>query len=195
MKDIISNYLSFYKKVVPAFTEEELDFIGSKVTTKTIAKNEFYLKQGETQRRLGFVVYGLLRKYYIDTKGNEITVGFSSENKFSTDYGAFVNQEPSNYNIKSIEPSMLIELDFSVMQGGYKRYKNYERFGRLITEKILIERQKKIESFLFETAEQRYLKFTNTYPNLFNRVSVTHLSSYLGIERQSLTRIRKRLLK
>lgn len=190
----ITNYLSFYKKIVPEFTEEELGFIATKVIIKSIPKNEFYLKQGDIQQKLCFVSEGLMRIYCVDSKGNEITVGFSSENIFSTDYSAFVKQIPSNYNIKTLEASVVIELDFKHIQEGYNLYKNYERFGRLITEMILIQRQKKLESFLFDSAEQRYVDFKKAYPQLFNRVSITHLASYLGIERQSLTRIRKKLL-
>jgi DNA-binding MarR family transcriptional regulator len=54
--------------------------------------------------------------------------------------------------------------------------------------------QKRIESFLFENAETRYLEFVQENPDLFNRVSLSHLASFLGIERQSLTRIRKKLI-
>jgi len=55
--------------------------------------------------------------------------------------------------------------------------------------------QKRIESFLFETAEERYLDFIKDNPDLINRVSISHLSSSLRIERQTLTRIRKKLAK
>jgi hypothetical protein len=65
----------------------------------------------------------------------------------------------------------------------------------LIAEQILIKKQERIESFLFENAEERYLKFVENHSNIINRISVSHLSSYLGIERQSLTRIRKKLIK
>ena len=54
--------------------------------------------------------------------------------------------------------------------------------------------QKRIEGFLFENAETRYLEFVKENPDLFNRVSLSHLASFLGIERQSLTRIRKKLI-
>jgi DNA-binding MarR family transcriptional regulator len=68
-----------------------------------------------------------------------------------------------------------------------------ERYGRLVAEEVLKFQQKRIESFLFETAEQRYLNFVKEQPELLSRVSLSHLSSYLGIERQTLTRIRKKL--
>ena len=63
----------------------------------------------------------------------------------------------------------------------------------IIPEEVLKMQQRRIERFLFDNAENRYLNFVNEYPDLFNRVSVSYLASYLGIERQSLTRIRKKL--
>jgi hypothetical protein len=54
--------------------------------------------------------------------------------------------------------------------------------------------QRRIEGFIFGNAESRYLSFARENPALLNRVSVSHLASFLGIERQSLTRIRKRLV-
>ena len=66
---------------------------------------------------------------------------------------------------------------------------------RLIAEHLLIKRQNRIESFLFENAQERYLNFIENYTSLQNRITLTHLSSFLGIERQSLTRIRKNIQK
>lgn len=66
---------------------------------------------------------------------------------------------------------------------------------RCSAEKSCQMHQDRIEAFLFETAEQRYLNFIRQQPEIFNRVSVTHLCSYIGVKRQSLTRIRKKLIK
>jgi DNA-binding MarR family transcriptional regulator len=89
---------------------------------------------------------------------------------------------------------LLVCINYEHIQSGYSTYSQLERYGRLVAEEVLKAQQKRIESFLFETAEQRYLEFMHTNPNLFNRVSLSHLASYLGIERQTLTRIRKKLV-
>ena len=193
MNSDIKKYLSFYVAVVPAFTELELEFIRPYLAFTSLKKGRYYLEKGQVQKKLAFVVTGLLRQFYIDQKGKEITINFTYENNFLTDYNAFVQQIPSNCYIKCLEPTTLIELDYQRIQEGYSTYKNYERFGRLIAEKILIQRQRRIESLLFERAETRYLNFINKHPNLFNRISLSHLASYLGLERQSLSRIRKNL--
>jgi hypothetical protein len=63
----------------------------------------------------------------------------------------------------------------------------------LVTEEVLKVQQQRIESFLFNSAEDRYLDFMLSNPSLFNRVSLSYLASYIGIERQSLVRIRKKM--
>ena len=75
----------------------------------------------------------------------------------------------------------------------YDKFKNSEMQGRLIAEKVLTILNDRVESFLFNTAEERYLSFMHENPDLIQRISLTHLSSFLGIERQSLSRIRSRI--
>jgi CRP/FNR family transcriptional regulator len=82
MTNEIENYLSFYKNLVPEFTNEELNFIKPYLQVKVLNKGDFYLQQGQVQRNLGFVSLGLIRQYYNDTQGKEITVRFNSENTF-----------------------------------------------------------------------------------------------------------------
>ncbi len=105
----------------------------------------------------------------------------------------FVYTTPSKYYFQCLEPTILVTLSYQHIQDGYEKYSNIERYGRLVAESVLKFQQKRIESFLFETAEQRYLDFIQENPNLFNRISLSHLSSFLGIERQTLTRIRQKL--
>lgn len=130
---------------------------------------------------------------FMDNYGNEISVNFVRENGYATHYSAFITQTPSKYYFQCIEPSIIVNLSYLHMQEGYERFPVLERYGRLVAEEVLKVQQKRIEGFLFDNAETRYLEFIKENPDLFNRVSLSYLSSYLGIERQSLTRIRKKL--
>lgn len=84
-------------------------------------------------------------------------------------------------------------LSYQHIQVGYNQFAGLERYGRLIAEEVLKMLQKRVESFQFETAEIRYLNFISQHPALFNRISLTHLASFLGIERPSLSRIRSNI--
>ncbi|MCP9770281.1 Crp/Fnr family transcriptional regulator [Lacihabitans sp. LS3-19] len=191
MQKAIEVFRQHYVQVCPEITNEELDFVSENLTISEFKAKDYYLKNGDVQYSLGFLVEGLMKSFYIDQAGNEITVWFTKENEYATDYPAFIRQIPAKYHVQCLEPCLVVNLPYEDVQTGYAKYKTIERYGRLVTEEVLIQQQSRLESFLFQNAEQRYLDFIQTNPTLFNRVSLTDLSSYLGIERQSLSRIRK----
>lgn len=174
-------------------TDAELAYLKSGLTTTELKSKQVYIHANTIQKELGFVFSGLLRAYYIDVNGSDISVNFIRENRYAIHYSAFISENPSKYYFQAIEPSVLVNLSYKHIQEGYERFTNLERYGRLVAEEVLKFQQKRIEGFLFDSAETRYLDFIKENPDLFNRVSISYLSSYLGIERQSLTRIRKKL--
>ena len=192
MRNAIQKYLDSYKIVCPSLTDEELNFIAERTTISELKNKTFYLKKDQVQNEMSFLYQGLLRSFYIDDKGSEITIQFIKEGEYIADYSAFITQKPSKFYIQCLEPSILVNISFLTIQDAYFRFKNFENYGRKIAEAILVNKQNRIESFLFQNAESRYLNFLKENPSLINRISITHLCSFLGIERQSLTRIRKK---
>ncbi len=193
MKDAINTYLSSVKTLCPRMTTAELDYLITGLTVSDLKPKHFYIHANTIQKEIGFVFSGLLRAFYIDNNGNQISVNFVRENRYVTHYPAFITQTPSKYYFQCIEPTIVVNLAYKHIQEGYNRFPILERYGRLVAEEALKIQHRRIESFLFDNAETRYLDFIEENPDLFNRVSLSYLSSYLGIERQSLTRIRKRL--
>jgi len=195
LKEEFQKYFDSYIKLFSDSTSEELDILRPQLTIKKYKKKEFFFKNGEIQKTMGYVCKGLLRRYFVNDKGNRITTGFVKENEYATDYPAFIRQKPTKYFMECLEPSIIIELTYEDIQEGYKRFQNNEKYGRLTAEYVLTVQTDRVESFLFESAEERYLKFIKQNPEIINRISLTHLSSYLGIERQSLSRIRNKIAK
>ena len=193
MKEAIQTYLKTVKHLCTHEESDALNFLESGLTISTLADKHFYIQANTTQNNVGFVFSGLLRAFYIDDNGDEITIRFVKENDFATNYVSFISQQPSRYYFQCIEPCVIVNISYQLMQEAFSKFPSLEKYGRLIAEKILKIQQHRIESFLFETAEERYLNFIKENPELFSRVSVSYLSTYLGIERQSLTRIRKKL--
>lgn len=195
MKAAFEKYLKSYLDICPKLTETELGFIRNNLSIRELSKGDLFLKKGSIQKDMGFVFKGLLISYYIDEKGKKITIGFINEDKYASDYPSFIKQKPSKYFVEALEPSIMVNLPFKAIQEAYGHHKGFENYGRLIAEEILIQKQERLESFLFMNAQERYLNFIHENSKIINRISVSDLSSYLGIERQSLTRIRKNLMK
>lgn len=186
-------FLRSVQEICPKITEAELEQFASKLTLHQYQRKDFFLESGNVQKAIGFIVEGLVRSSFVDLKGNEITVGFYAEGDYATHYPAFITQQPSKYSIQCLEPVTMVCLSYEDMQWVYKNLPGFDRYGRLVAEEILKRQQARIESFIFQGAEQRYTDFIQKQPGLFNRISISHLCSYLGIERQSLTRIRQKL--
>lgn len=193
MTEIIDTYLERYTTLSPEISEEELLFVKNNLSLTVWKKNTFYLNSGTVQKDLGFIHSGLVRVFYIDHNGNEMTSGFIKENEYVTHYSAFSEQRPSKYAFQCLEECQIINLPYEKMLEGISKYKNLEHYARIFKEQITDLQQERIESLLYENAEQRYLNFITRHPELFNRVSLTHLASYLGLGRQSLSRIRKKI--
>ena len=194
MKNVIQLYLNSYKKINPKLTDEELDFVKSNISILKLKKKQILIRENEIQYSIAFIYSGLVRSYFINENGKEINNAFFSENEFVTDYLSFIKQQKTKYTFECLEDCTLISIPFETVETAYDKYKNFANFGRKIAEWALENRTKKYESFLYETAEERYLRFIDENKSILNRISLSHLASYLGIERQSLSRIRSRIL-
>ena len=193
MKNDIEIFINSTKSICPELTDHELAQFSKNISVVSLPKKDCFIQAGQIQKEVGFITKGLIRSFYVDKDGNEKTVRFYTENDYATHYTAFITQQPSKYSFQCLEPTTLVLLTYENMQWAYKSFPKFEKYGRLITEEILKMQQHRIESFIFQTAEERYLDFIKQNPDLFNRISLSHLCSYLGIERQTLTRIRQKL--
>jgi CRP/FNR family transcriptional regulator, anaerobic regulatory protein len=189
----INKYLDFIQIFCPEISEQELHAFGSLLVEKRFQKNDIIFSAEEIQKEMGFITNGLVRGYYVNETGKEKTIRFQWENGFLTHYVAFITQQPCRYNLVCLEPTIAIMLSYEDLQIAYNTLPSIQKFGRLMAEEILKMHQYRIESFIFMTAEERYLDFIEQNPHLVNRVSLSHLCSFLGIERQTLTRIRQKL--
>lgn len=194
MEDAIQLYLKSYKNINPKLTDAELEFIKNNISIVKIKKKQVFIKKNDIQKSISFIYSGLIRSYFVDQNGKDINNAFFSENEFVTDYLSFIKQQKTKYTFECLEDCILISIPFETVETAYDQYENFSKFGRKITEWALEIRTNRYESFLFETAEERYLRFILENKTIINRISLSHLASYLGIERQSLSRIRTKIL-
>lgn len=182
------------KTICPDLTDKELRYLTDDLIVREYNSKEIVFNRDYVHNEVGFVVKGLIRAYYINQSGEQKTAWFVDELSYVSDYPSFLNGSPSNYIFESLEPSVIVFLPKKTMNDGYQKSVKLERYGRIIAEEVLKYMQERIEGFLFKSATLRYQEFISANKNLLHRVSVGHIASYLGIERQSLTRIRKNLL-
>lgn len=193
MNQIIQTYLNSVKVLCPKLSNETLDELAKGLVISEFKPKYFYLQANTIQREIGYVHSGLLRAFFINDKGNEITVNFIRENNYVAHYTSLDNPKPSKFYFQCIEPSLIIKISYEHIRNICDNFPEFERYVRILVEKAHSDLLVRMQGFLFDNAETRYLHFLSENPDLFNRVSLSYLCTYLGIERQSLTRIRKKI--
>jgi CRP-like cAMP-binding protein len=174
------------------FNPEEWAFFYSKLTKKQLAKKEHLLMEGDHCRHLAFITKGLMYYYLLDD--GEMKVGqFFFEGQWSADFYSFIAQKPSKINIVTLEDTELLLLSHHDLQVLYRELPKTERLGRLIIEHIYVAAHQRNNSFLSESPEVRYRNLVNERPKVVERVPQYLVASYLGIQPESLSRIRKKI--
>lgn len=193
MTEEIKKYLDHIKIICPELSEDDLSQFSEGLTVTQLNKNDFHITAGQIQKQGSFLVKGLVRAFHTDDFGNERNIYFVPENEYTFHYASFMDKKPSPLSFQCIEPSTIINFSIDHLHKAYEQIPKFERYGRLIVEEKLKNQQQRLEGLLFQNTEQRYIDFVNQYPQLFNRISISQLCSYLGVERQTLTRIRKKI--
>lgn len=161
---------------------------------KTYHKGEYYNEHKAICKYMGFITQGAFRSYVIDPKtGEEKNIFLYSTNGFVVTFISFINQIPCDYHTQAMTDSSIIGIGVSDLLSLYQNSHKWETFGRLLAQEAFNVAIARTESFLFQTPEERYLNLIKDHPDIFNSIPLYHISSYLGIQGPSLSRIRKRL--
>lgn len=190
-QDLLS-FRACMKGAAPWLSDADCELFRDSLRKREYAAKEFFLEPGQVCGTLGFVLAGAFRVFH-DDEGREGNTQFALPRDFVVEYGSFVSQAPSRYAIQALAPGSVLIFDYATLQRAYAASHGWERFGRLIAETAYRRARERAESFVFLDAEARYLKALRDEPELFRRVPLYHIASYLGMERESLSRIRRKL--
>ena len=170
--------------------DEEWDAFAAKLVYRSYKKGDYLIREGQIERHVYFLNSGATRHYFL-RKGKEFTVDFRFAGDFVTAYYALITGTPSTIFIAVLQDAEVWAIPRDVLLALYAQSKNGERIGRLIAEGEYVKRLRKEMDLLSLTAEERYAALMSRNPELISSISVKHLSSYLGVQPESLSRIRK----
>lgn len=179
-------------KGIVNFSEEEFLSFTSTLTKVTLKKKEKFEREGEISRLMGFVNFGLLRQYSIKD-GKEYTSEFYLENDFIGNYISYQTKSISHYIIEAIEDTEIFSISFQKFESLYTSIPATKKAADHIANFKLLNISNRNNSLLSESPEERYSKMMQERPEIISRVPQYLLAQYLGINPESLSRIRKRL--
>ncbi len=156
----------------------------------TFPKGTAVLMQGESAINLYFMIKGIVRGYYIDEKGNDITKCFSCENEFfSTE--CFRTNRPSSFHVECLEACECIQIPYKALQKAMEEDILILKALNQYALQAMSELEDRARDFIIISAEERYQLFLKQFPNVEQRINQKYIASYIGIRESSLSRIKK----
>lgn len=172
-------------------TPGELERVKHVSVQKKIRKNQYLLEEGDNSDFIGFVVKGSFRLFRIGEAGVEHIMRFAIENWWISDYTSFMTGQSSYCYIEALEDSELILFSKEHWEQLLVTIPNFKQMIDKLSAKNFEAHQNRIYSNISETAEVRYDNFVRLYPTIYNRIPLYMIASFLGLTRETLSRVRK----
>lgn len=182
----------FIAGVVDA-TDEEWKAHRDCLTRRFLRKGELLVSEGQVVNNVSFINKGSFRVFKA-INGQDLTKHFFFANEYATEYISFLTRKPSDICVKALEDAELIELHYDKVQALYEQYPVWQKYGRLMAEHLFIVLAERTHRLLYHTPEENYLHLLESRPDIIERIPQQYIASYLGIQPESLSRIRKRLM-
>lgn len=173
-------------------TEDEFQAIAPFFNVRRLKKKNHLLLAGSLCAEVFYVLKGGLRLYY-PKDGSDKVIDFFFEDSWFTDFESWLTKKPSSLGLDALEDSEIISIPFRDLYTLYDLYPKFERVGRLIAEQTIIRICNRSNSLLADSPQDRYVKLLEEHPTIIDRVPQYYIASFLGIEPESLSRIRKKI--
>ncbi len=193
MHEPLLEYIRNYSTT--ALTDDEIEMIKAAFIPKRIRKRQYFLQEGEVCKYLAFILKGSMRQYSVDEKGIEHIVYLTIENWWAGDRESYTMLTPSPYFIDACEDTdvlLITRADSLKLLGSIPALRET---SKKMDEKHSFALLNRVNANISLSAEQRYVELEKKYPEFLQRFPQHIIASYLGITKETLSRIRNRPVK
>lgn len=170
-------------------SDAEFERVASCFQSEKFKKHQFLFEAGASVDKEYFVLSGLLKSSFVDAEGKEHILQFAWENWWITDYEAFFKATNSRLSVDCLEDVELLSIRLEDKTRLCAALPKIEHFFHKKSNSGYIGLQKRILSLLTNSAEKRYEQLLATYPQLLQRVPKKLIAAYLGVSRETLSRL------
>ncbi|GAA4351049.1 Crp/Fnr family transcriptional regulator [Hymenobacter saemangeumensis] len=176
-----------------AVSAEEEVMIRATFKERHFARNEHILRVGEICPFSVYIVRGVMRDYTTDADGVEQTTRLAFDDYFSGDMHSLSNGVASVYSIQCLEETVGLTIDkagYDWLFAQVPAFTNVFHYVRNRSFNVALQLMAERSS---KSAEQRYLGLLRENPQIFQRVPLKIIASWMGIQPETLSRIRKNI--
>jgi CRP/FNR family transcriptional regulator len=172
-----------------AVSDEEFTYIKTFFTTKRVKKHQYLIQDGEQANFEYLILSGIFRMFYLDSDGKEHIVQFAGENWWMADYQAYFKEKEATLHITCMTDAEILCLTLHGRETLSAEMHKMEHFFRVKLTNGYIAQQRRIISLLSGNPQQRYEEFAQLYPHLIQQIPKKYIAEYLGVSRETLSRL------
>lgn len=186
----MTSLLEYIHSLTP-FSDESWTLLQTVLSKRIYRKNELMLKEGEICHSLFYIDKGFCKSYY-EVDGVIKNTGFFFENEVATNISSFGSGQPSEFNIAACEEIHTLIFDKEKLFATARQSPEIEALGRHCIRQFATKQEEFSNLFKLYTAQERLEYLESKHPEMIQRIPLSQLASFLGVARETLSRIRKR---
>jgi CRP-like cAMP-binding protein len=182
----------FFNKLTP-ISNESWDKLALLFMPKVLKKGDYFIKDGQTAKDIGFLESGIIRAFYRNNEAIEYNKHFFVNPCFIGGYASLITGSANQINQQALTDCKIMLAPFDDFKALYPTCPDIERAARILAEQFFVQKeQREIELVLLD-AHKRYEIFKREFPQLEQRIPQYHIASYLGVSPTQLSRIRRKI--
>lgn len=100
-----------------------------------------------------------------------------------------MKQVPASTAIECMEDCQLLALSYEDRAKLGREIWKYEHYLAVKSNLGYVALQKRLQLLIMGSAKERFENFVRQYPHIYNRIPKTHIASYLGVSRETISRL------
>jgi CRP-like cAMP-binding protein len=172
-----------------SLTDDEFDYFFSHFTQQSYKKGQVIVAEGDRVEHEYFVLEGCLKSFYVNDAVKMFILQFAMPTWWTSDYGALYAGAKATINIDCITNAEVLRLSNTDREKICNEIRQVERFFRWRTNRGYVASQKRLLSLMNNDTKHRYEELMAQYPALYNIVPKHLIAAYLGVSRETLSRL------
>jgi CRP-like cAMP-binding protein len=178
-----------YLQEYASFSKQDFRQMEPFIEIREFEKKVQVIREGEVERYLNFIAWGLARKY-LPVRNKEITIQLASEGHMIHSELSFHYRVPSRAVVETIEPTVFFSISYDSLEQLYEQFAGMERLGRLMITDLFIRSDNRYFNQLRKTTRERFLEYMQNHPQMVQRVPQKYLASFLNIKPETFSRLK-----
>jgi CRP-like cAMP-binding protein len=185
-KEILKAHITKITKL----TDDQFDYFFSHFKQESFQKGQAIISAGDQVGCEYFVVSGCLKSFFINEDMKMFILQFAMPNWWTSDYDALYNHTKATINVDAVAEAEVLCLTNDDREKLCNELHSVEYFFRWRTNKGYVATQKRLLSLMNNNVKYRYEELLHLYPELYNMVPKNLIAAYLGVSRETLSRLR-----